>query len=470
MTTYYVKTTGNDTTGDGTTGNPWASLGKAAGVVTTSGDVIAVEEGDYNMTTSTVNVAQGTVLASVGVNIIGYKTTPGDMLGRPRMLPNFGGVYIIRIRGSASVRAYIANIEVVTGTTTGSYVFQSAGLRDVAIGCVVTAAGGIAEGFGLFDFCLSCTATGLTDNWNYCFNAIKHCRNCFAKGGKWSYGNAATLDNCISVNPSWYAVEVAIQPTAVTNFISYGSGLSAFYEFTTYAYLSLHNVVVIGSGAYGSESTIPLSVVSNFATKDNTSGRITPAALLEINPIILTADPFIDAANDDFRLNNTAGGGALLRGMGFSDIGAALPTHSLLDIGGQQHADAAVVILDDDAAEDVLAQIATTFPAGSVLDIYDAAGPADPEDAHSGNILVSITLPSSPWDTPSGHSMAKLNTWAGTAGNTGVPVSARLRNAADTKRADFTCTEDGGGGQVEIDTASITSGDTVTVSTLTVGA
>jgi len=36
-----------------------------------------------------------------------------------------------------------------------------------------------------------------------------------------------------------------------------------------------------------------------------------------LQDIVLTADPYVDAANDDLTLNNTAGGGALLRAAGF---------------------------------------------------------------------------------------------------------------------------------------------------------
>lgn len=45
---------------------------------------------------------------------------------------------------------------------------------------------------------------------------------------------------------------------------------------------------------------------------NNTSGTITGKDA-GANDITLTADPFTDAANDDYSLNNTAGGGALLR-------------------------------------------------------------------------------------------------------------------------------------------------------------
>lgn len=40
------------------------------------------------------------------------------------------------------------------------------------------------------------------------------------------------------------------------------------------------------------------------------------------NDIVLTADPFTDAANEDLTLNSTAGGGALCKGVGLSPAGA----------------------------------------------------------------------------------------------------------------------------------------------------
>ena len=46
-TNYYVSTTGNDVTGNGTIGTPWASLYKASQMVTTSGDVINITAGSY---------------------------------------------------------------------------------------------------------------------------------------------------------------------------------------------------------------------------------------------------------------------------------------------------------------------------------------------------------------------------------------------------------------------------------------
>jgi hypothetical protein len=57
-----------------------------------------------------------------------------------------------------------------------------------------------------------------------------------------------------------------------------------------------------------------------FLLVNNAMGAVTSGRLngfddqFEHNPIILTADPFVDAANGDFRLNKEAGGGLLCRG------------------------------------------------------------------------------------------------------------------------------------------------------------
>jgi len=49
-TTYYISTTGNDATGNGTIGNPWKTLSKATSTITTSGNIIHVNAGTYTET------------------------------------------------------------------------------------------------------------------------------------------------------------------------------------------------------------------------------------------------------------------------------------------------------------------------------------------------------------------------------------------------------------------------------------
>ena len=55
----------------------------------------------------------------------------------------------------------------------------------------------------------------------------------------------------------------------------------------------------------------------NNANWSNTSGANRFTSAVEIGQINLSANPFTDSPNLDFTLNNTSGGGALLRSAGF---------------------------------------------------------------------------------------------------------------------------------------------------------
>ena len=70
--------------------------------------------------------------------------------------------------------------------------------------------------------------------------------------------------------------------------------------------------IAFGNGRYGINSPEP---VFNFLNSGggNTSGMFNGGISASSNFIELTADPFVNAAAGDFNLNDTAGGGALLR-------------------------------------------------------------------------------------------------------------------------------------------------------------
>lgn len=82
------------------------------------------------------------------------------------------------------------------------------------------------------------------------------------------------------------------------------------------------NCIIYGAGGYGIEVTTssdyPARVlVVNTAMGSVTSGRTNGLAdNPEIDSVSLTGDPFTDAANDDFSLNDTSGAGALCRDAG----------------------------------------------------------------------------------------------------------------------------------------------------------
>lgn len=123
-------------------------------------------------------------------------------------------------------------------------------------------------------------------------------------------------------------------------------GAQGFYIVSrTSARLEFINCLAYGCGTYGWDSeaaeSSPHVQLRNCAGGNNTSGNYSsdiPAESVE-NFIALSADPFVDRANDDYRLNTTAGGGAALRGVATIAFPRGLTT-SYADIGAAQHQDA----------------------------------------------------------------------------------------------------------------------------------
>jgi len=78
-TTYYVATTGNDTTGDGTSGNPWKTLQKAHDTAA-AGSIISVGAGVFANFTNSKNLS--VIGAGRGSTFIGDLLTEADVTGR----------------------------------------------------------------------------------------------------------------------------------------------------------------------------------------------------------------------------------------------------------------------------------------------------------------------------------------------------------------------------------------------------
>ena len=84
----------------------------------------------------------------------------------------------------------------------------------------------------------------------------------------------------------------------------------------------------------------------NSASGGNASGRTGATLWLDLNPILLTVDPFTNPSSSDFSLNNEVGGGALLRGMGMLPIEQT----GYPDVGAVQHQDIGLFSAADIAA------------------------------------------------------------------------------------------------------------------------
>lgn len=90
------------------------------------------------------------------------------------------------------------------------------------------------------------------------------------------------------------------------------------------------NNILHGNGGYGINLSVGSTELNDRrramidfnAFRSNTSGARNNHSAGS-NDVTLTVDPFVDATNGDFRLNNTAGGGAALRGVAYP---RAIPT------------------------------------------------------------------------------------------------------------------------------------------------
>ena len=113
--------------------------------------------------------------------------------------------------------------------------------------------------------------------------------------------------------------------------------------------------------------------------------------------------------------------------------------------------------------------IESTIGTAAVLKIFTGAQPANCAAANSGTELVSMTLASDWMNAASAGTKTKLGTWEdASANNTGTAAHFRLyASDGTTCHMQGSVTATSGGGDLELDSTSITSGQTVTITTFT---
>lgn len=103
-----------------------------------------------------------------------------------------------------------------------------------------------------------------------------------------------------------------------------------------------------------------------------------------------------------------------------------------------------------------------------VLEIRSGAAPG-PENAETGTLLASITLPADAFAAASGSSAAKAGTWQdASADGTGTAAHFRMRRSGDAGGASTTTSRLEGtvgtsGSDINLDSTSITAGQSVTI-------
>ena len=113
--------------------------------------------------------------------------------------------------------------------------------------------------------------------------------------------------------------------------------------------------------------------------------------------------------------------------------------------------------------------IETTIGASAILKLRTGAQPADCGTADSGTVLATLNLPSDWLAAASGGTKSKAGTWQDTsADNTGTVAHFRIYDSGGTTchwQGSVTIT--GGGGDMEIDNTSVATGQSITVTALT---
>lgn len=119
------------------------------------------------------------------------------------------------------------------------------------------------------------------------------------------------------------------------------------------------------------------------------------------------------------------------------------------------------------ALQNVVADAAAGQFDGGALEIYTGAQPAV-NDLASGTLLATVNIPTPAFDAAAGGEASKTGSWSGVAVATGDAGWFRMKNAAGTQWQDGSITVLGGGGDMELSSLTIPSGETVIVNTSTI--
>lgn len=111
--------------------------------------------------------------------------------------------------------------------------------------------------------------------------------------------------------------------------------------------------------------------------------------------------------------------------------------------------------------------IETAIGTAPTLEIRSGAQPANCAAADSGTLLASMTLPSDWLADASGGTKALLGTWSDSSADaSGTAAHFRIKQSS-TCHMQGSITATGGGGDMTLDSVSITSGQVVTITSAT---
>lgn len=321
-------------------GGAMASLGAVAAVMVAS-NTVWVKAGTYTVTSaSAVSGGCWSGGSKSTYMLAGYNTSRGDNpTGTNRPLLQASGISAFTLISMGSGSSYVlANMQVDGASLTSARGINSPGSNTVVVNCSAvncTNSGIIAQS------ARRCVVTGCATTGN-AFSITASASDCTAYANTVSAfaASGAALVRCIAAANTGTTSIGFTAPVSANNCVAYGNGSHGFFFNVGF---SAENCIAVGNGA-SSGTGVGYDITANgglynCADFNNAGGRTNATPVLGDNsPISLSADPFTNAAGNDFSLNNSAGAGAACRATGYPgvlDVGGT----GYLDVGALQHQD-----------------------------------------------------------------------------------------------------------------------------------
>lgn len=330
-------------------GGGLASPGSAGALATVSGMTVFVlyNASAFVASSTSTNISGGCVLGSNGTIWQGWATSRYVLntdANRPTFQIGSGVSTAILFTGTNNAYSIFNFILDGNGQTTSKGTFQSGTCWNLKGINFTNAVFNGNSGSQRFYYCevTSCTLASnvscilLSSNGyaEWCWVHDNTLSGTVASGFAGANGGTSSCVNCISSNSNigFYLVVFADHCNA------YGNASNGFDVHNNSGCI-LSNCISEGNGgaAYlnnaGSQN-----ILQTCASYNNTGGRLS-GAWIDPNPINGSSSFFTNAAGNVFSLNNTAGAGALLRGLGFPATFPAGLTPNFADVGAAQHQD-----------------------------------------------------------------------------------------------------------------------------------
>lgn len=339
-----VTGAGNITSGVGSAG-----VGGLGGAFASPGASVApalanhrffVKSGTYSITSASTNIAGGCLLPGFVCWWEGYQTTRGGKGTRP--LLQASGISTATIVGITTSDSGCSNMSVDGAGLTAIRGFSSGAARATMVDCSAlncTNAAFVSTGLGRF---VRCSATGCSAVTAFTVGSAL-CVDCEAFDNTFhGFSGGSALIRCIADSNTGATTDgfTNATNTEYINCVAYANGRDGFGGTASTAILFLNCIAEanVAIGFRANTAVVANAVLLSCAVFNN--GTPTSGVFSDGLPVItLTASPFVDAANGNFGLNTTAGGGTVCRSAGKPVTFLRGLTASVPDIGAAQHAD-----------------------------------------------------------------------------------------------------------------------------------